>query len=90
MSQLTLPDLIERNKKIKLKKIQEAKIKKELRFYKGKYPCKILHKGKKKILVMWLCCCDVVGNKKLGYKSVYVFDIDIINYRRLLHYEYKG
>ena len=70
--------------------IQGTKINDKLRFYKGKYACKILHKGKKKALVMWLCSCDVVGNKELGYKSVSVFDIDIINYMRLLHYEYKG
>jgi len=70
--------------------INEAKLKGELRFYKGKYACKILDRAKKKALVMWLCSCDVVGNKELGYKSVSVFDIDIINYMRLLHYEYKG
>ena len=87
---LTLPEMIERNKKIRLKKIQEAKLKKELRFYKGKYPCKILHKGKKKALVMWLCGCDKVGSKKLGYKSVLPLDVDIINSMRLLSYEYKS
>ena len=64
-------------------------IKGTIRYYKGKYPCTILDKGKKKALVLWLCCCDVVGSKKLGYKSVQVFDVDIINSMRLL-YEYKG
>jgi len=90
MSQLTLPEMIERNKKIHLKKAQEKHIKQTTRFYKGKYPCVILDKGKKKALVLWLCSCDVVGNKELGYKSVRIFDTDIINYMRLLHYEYKG
>lgn len=61
----------------------------KIRFYKGKYPCKILCKGKKKALVLWLCFCDVVGSKELGYKSVQIFDVDIINSMRLLH-EYKS
>lgn len=72
-----------------MRKVQEAKLRDELRFYKGKYPCKILQRDKKKALVMWLCCCDVVGNKELGYKSVSIFDIDVINSMRLLH-EYKS
>ena len=55
-----------------------------MRYYKGKYPCVILHKGKKKALVLWLCNCKKVGNKKLGYKEVNRFDIDIINSMRLL------
>jgi len=56
-----------------------------MRYYKGKYPCIILHEGYPKVLVMWLCTCDKVGNDILGYKTVHCFDIDIINYMRLLH-----
>lgn len=56
-----------------------------MRYYKGKYPCIILHKAYPKALVMWLCNCKIVGNKELGYKEVNRFDIDIINYIRLLY-----
>lgn len=56
-----------------------------IRYYKGKYPCVILHIGYPKVLVMWLCNCKVVGNARLGYKEVNCFDIDIINYMRLLY-----
>lgn len=86
---LTLPEMIEKNRRAVIKKRQEAKLEREFRLYKGKYPCKILFKGKKKALVMWLCSCDVVGNKKIGYKSISVFDIDVINSMRLLERE-KG
>ena len=87
--QLTLPEIIEKNKRELIRKKQEAKLKKTLRFYKGKYPCEVLHRGKKKALVMWLCYCDVVGSKKLGYKTVHIFDKDIINSMRLLEKEVR-
>lgn len=61
-----------------------------MRYYKGKYPCVILHIGYPKALVMWLCTCSKVGNEKLGYKTVHCFDIDIINYVRLLHKKAEG
>ena len=89
MPLLSLTEFLECKKREIKKEIQEKHIKQTNRFYKGKYPCAILDKGKKKALVLWLCNCDKVGSKKLGYKSVKIFDMDIINSMRLLH-EYKS
>ena len=59
----------------------------ELRYYKGKYPCEILHTAFPKALVLWLCNCKEVGNKKVGYKEVFFFGMDIICSMRLLKKE---
>jgi len=56
-----------------------------IRYYKGKIKCQIIHKGKKKALVKWLESCNIVGNKELGYKKVKTNDKDIICSMRLLN-----
>ena len=47
-----------------------------VRYYMGRHSILILHRVKKKVLIMHLEC-GYVGNKDLGYKNVKPFDMDI-------------
>lgn len=59
---------------------------KNVRYYKGKIKCEILHKSKKKALIRYLQG-GKVGNKREGYKQVACFDKDIVPIRMCWRYK---